>query len=197
MRQSCSLRFFRQRSRCEKPWFRPHSGNTTSRSRRQCRSPRAVAWTFTASMDHCCCLKTHDRDDDDQLLPHTPLRRRARTASCPVVDLLRSRRQDRGGCSGVRSDVVSTCNAALATAVITGIPGERSSGTGLLRPPTQHADCKLLRTRNLDVAERVGFVPARNEPQASCGVPETSLDDKTERSEGLAEMVGFEPDRTP
>ena len=26
------------------------------------------------------------------------------------------------------------------------------------------------------VAKRVGFVPARNEPKASCGVPEFSLD---------------------
>jgi hypothetical protein len=38
-------------------------------------------------------------------------------------------------------------------------------------------------------------VPGRGEP-ASRAVPESSLDAKTERSEGLAERVGFEPART-
>jgi hypothetical protein len=43
------------------------------------------------------------------------------------------------------------------------------------------------------VAERVGFVHARDAPKARRGLTEDTLDAKTERSEGSAERVGFEP----
>ena len=42
------------------------------------------------------------------------------------------------------------------------------------------------------LAERVGFVPRRDEP-ASRAAPEDTYDAKAERSEELAERVGFEP----
>ena len=65
--------------------------------------------------------------------------------------------------------------------------GERERAARSLEPTESDDE----RTRG--VGESVGFVPARNEPKASCGVPEASVDAKTERSEGLAERVGFEP----
>jgi hypothetical protein len=44
------------------------------------------------------------------------------------------------------------------------------------------------------MAERVGFEPSRDELKASRAMPyKHTRTDKTERSEGLAERVGFEP----
>ena len=43
------------------------------------------------------------------------------------------------------------------------------------------------------LAERVGFAPARDGPKAYRGMTEDTINAKSERSEGLAERVGFEP----
>jgi hypothetical protein len=55
-----------------------------------------------------------------------------------------------------------------------------------------------LKTKKLMLAERVGFAPARDEPQAKRGVTEDHPTPPTTESQmrELAERVGFEPERT-